>query len=254
MNTRQIFDWLNGVLADRKIPPAAFKLAYAIAQHVNAATGVAFPSKGRLGSIIGVDDRSVVRLARRLRDAGHIDIEMRGGRHLTNRYRLLETVTAVSSFPDDTVTFDDRKGDIPVLETVTAVSPELLQEPLRELSERESAPTQRAPLGALVVQSDFETFWRLSPKQTDKPAVQAAFNVALKSASAEDIIAGMRRYAASRQGEEWRFHKNPTAWLQGQLWNDVLPAKQDRPPQRGGRGKPSFLDIAKQHLNEMEGE
>jgi hypothetical protein len=42
----------------------------------------------------------------------------------------------------------------------------------------------------------------------------------VKSAEPDDIIAGAKRYASQRQGQEARYTKNPATWLNAGAWLD----------------------------------
>lgn len=135
-----------------------------------------------------------------------------------------------------------------------------LQNELKREGER---ATKSAPHGALVVVSggglvrqeadDFSVFWSLCPKQEGERFARVAWDSALKRAKPQAIIDGMRRYSVSRRGKEHRFHKRPDRWLEGDHWNDVV--KDDGEASKGARvrGKPSYLDIAEQHVRIMEG-
>jgi hypothetical protein len=277
--TRDIFAWLNQVLADRRLPPIAFKLAFAVAQHINKETGIAYPSRARLASLVGVDSRSVNRVTKRLVTTGHLSVDMRSGRHRTNHYRLTktvtaespfgggngdrgdtvldeETVTAESPFDMERVTPEDQKGDNAVPKGWHQCHPNYLRTSLGT-KEREGVggALERAPDGALKASlQDFENFWRIYPKQQGVMSAQAAFMTALQFASAGEIIAGAERYAKSRAGEEYRFHKDPARWLQGRHWMDAVPPKNEPAPRSsGGRGKPGYLNLAAQHIYDAEG-
>jgi hypothetical protein len=276
--TRDIFTWLNQVLADRCLPPIAFKLAFAVAQHVNKDTGIAYPSRARLASLVGIDSRSVNRLAKRLVSAGHLSVDMRGGRHLTNHYRLTKTVTAESPFDGgngdpgatvsdeetmtaespsspERVTPDDQKGDTTVPKGCHHGHPNYLRTSLGTKEREGVSANERAPDGALIAgKEEFDLFWRVYPKKQGIMKAQVAFMNALRSASAGEIISGAERYAQSREGEEHRYHKDPTLWLQGYHWKDAIPAKKaPAPSSSGGRGKPGYLNLAAQHIYDAEG-
>lgn len=315
--TRDIFLWLNQVLADHALPLNAFRLAYAIAQHINRASGKAWPSQATLAARAGLDPRSVRRLSTKLEGAGHISVDVHHGRNQTNVYRLLmteiqvddadsggifvapetlavppsleENRTAVSSYSDankdSSVLISPSENRTPASSfpenrTIVAVYEDksctktgqqrptnhlrTIDEPMREGARQQSAPSGAlivaSPVGEIVVpegEDPFPYFWREAPKQTGEAFAKQAFAAALKRAPASVIIAGMRRYAQSRIGEEHRYTTNPTKWLEGDSWKDrlELKAKGSGPARSGGaRGKPSFLEIAVAHANRMDGE
>ncbi len=70
----------------------------------------------------------------------------------------------------------------------------------------------------------FEAFWRLCPRRVSKRVARTAYDKALKRASPEEIINGMKKYAAwlAEAGpKNWRPHpKHPATWLNGDCWLD----------------------------------
>ena len=72
----------------------------------------------------------------------------------------------------------------------------------------------------------FEEFWAIYPRRVAKQAAIKAYRKALKLATAADIIAGARRYAAERQGQDMAYTKHPGTWLNGGCWADY-----ERPPE-----------------------
>ncbi|MBK5960263.1 hypothetical protein CCR97_18950 [Rhodoplanes elegans] len=98
--TREVFAWLGRICADRSLPAAAFRLAFAISQYFNfeTCTSEAWPGQATLATAIGSDDpRNVRRLAGQLVAAGYLSIEEHRGRHQTNVYRM-ENRTALPGF------------------------------------------------------------------------------------------------------------------------------------------------------------
>jgi hypothetical protein len=74
---------------------------------------------------------------------------------------------------------------------------------------------------------DFERFWAACPKQVNKAAAKRAWPAARKKAPAEEIIAGIVRYAndpvrlAQSHGPEGdRYTKSPANWLIDERWTD----------------------------------
>lgn len=83
---------------------------------------------------------------------------------------------------------------------------------------------------------NFEIFWGFYPRRQAKGGALRAFRSAVKRAKFEDILAGVKRYAAERKGEDRRYTALPTTWLNQDRWLDegekpaskLLPA----PPKR----------------------
>jgi DNA-binding transcriptional ArsR family regulator len=125
--TSTIFRWLNTVAADPSLPPAAFKLAYIISQHINRGTHQAWPSQTTLKEAIGVkDERSVRRLTEALEEGGHLITRRR--KQTSMIYRLAQDRTELSyqvepeetegePRPDKNDRSSNSRPDIPVPKT-----------------------------------------------------------------------------------------------------------------------------------------
>lgn len=80
-----------------------------------------------------------------------------------------------------------------------------------------------------ICANDFENFWRDYPKQRigNSKKAAAAFREALKRATAEEILAGLARYAISDEVSKG-FAKGAAAWLNDDRWkNDYTRGRQD---------------------------
>lgn len=81
---------------------------------------------------------------------------------------------------------------------------------------------------------DFADFWAVYPRKIAKAAALKAWNKAVKSAAAEDVIAGARRYAEDPNRAE-RFTAHPATWLNAGRWEDEpLPSRSSGPRDRQG--------------------
>lgn len=80
--------------------------------------------------------------------------------------------------------------------------------------------------GELLVSEKFAEFWSAYPKKVGKRAAERRFREALKRASHEEIMAGVRRYADAVRaaGTEPRHVKNPEGWLNADRWADEVQA------------------------------
>lgn len=70
-------------------------------------------------------------------------------------------------------------------------------------------------------QADFDNFWAVYPKRVSKAGAIRKFKASLQIATAEQIINGAKRYAASKQVKEG-FVKDPTTWLHNGCWDDEV--------------------------------
>jgi hypothetical protein len=87
-----------------------------------------------------------------------------------------------------------------------------------------------------VTDPQFERFWSVWPRErrVAKRTALLAFRRAIKRSSVDDIIEGAERYARERDGQDHRFTKHPSTWLNGDCW-------EDSPQERAGNG--TFMDI-----------
>jgi hypothetical protein len=113
--TSAIFRWLNGVAADASQPPAAFKLAYIISQHINRNSHTAWPSQETLACAIGIPGgdnatRTVRRLLKGLVVGGHLLTTRRKQTSLI--YRLAQDRTELSYQAEQTETDETKTGDV----------------------------------------------------------------------------------------------------------------------------------------------
>lgn len=75
-------------------------------------------------------------------------------------------------------------------------------------------------------ESEFEQqFWPAYPRRVGKGQALKAFRAARKQNDLETIMAGVRRYASSRQGQNPEFTKHASTWLNGQCWLDEADPK-----------------------------
>ncbi|MGE8127863.1 helix-turn-helix domain-containing protein [Methylobacterium sp. NPDC080182] len=77
--------------------------------------------------------------------------------------------------------------------------------------------------------SPFDEWWETYPRRDGKIAARKAFDRVLKNrqATVEELIAGAQRYATARAGQDPKFTKVPTTWLNGGHWAD-----EPAPPSR----------------------
>lgn len=68
------------------------------------------------------------------------------------------------------------------------------------------------------VPDTFDAFWQAYPRKVGKGEARKAYRNALKRATAEQILAGAQRYAASKPDPQ--FTKHPGPWLNADRWLD----------------------------------
>ncbi|MBA9034951.1 hypothetical protein [Rhizobium leguminosarum] len=73
----------------------------------------------------------------------------------------------------------------------------------------------------------FERFWYAYPNKTGRPSAEKAFSQAIKRASFDEIMAGVRTYAAKTDDRQWC---SPVKWLSDDRWKDQPAKPPDKPP------------------------
>jgi hypothetical protein len=68
--------------------------------------------------------------------------------------------------------------------------------------------------------SEFERFWEIYPKKTDKGAARRAFTTAIRKADVELIITKAKAYAEDPNLPQKQFIKYPASWLNAEAWNN----------------------------------
>lgn len=110
--------------------------------------------------------------------------------------------------------------------------------PATEENKQTNKPERKQDTAPLALEFD-ETFWPAYPLKRGKADALKAFLAARKRASLEIIIAGVRRYASERAGEDPKFTKHAQGWLSGDHWTDEpVPRRQPQqahaPPETVG--------------------
>jgi hypothetical protein len=130
----------------------------------------------------------------------------------------------------------------------------------KESGEGKSKPESEPDQGATEA---FEKFWRIYPKRVAKEAARKAFAKAVKdSVDPEVIIAGAKRYAITRGGQDPKYTKHPATWLNAGCWQDepdgavVIDGITGEPvavapPRRPDRDK-TWKEIGEELLAEMD--
>lgn len=81
----------------------------------------------------------------------------------------------------------------------------------------------KAPLAS--VENKFLEFYSAFPKKVAKGAARKSYKSALSRASPDDILAGAKRYAALRAGQDAKYTAAPAKWLNDDRWLDEIATK-----------------------------
>jgi hypothetical protein len=82
---------------------------------------------------------------------------------------------------------------------------------------------------------DFLAWWAEYPLKVGKKIAADKYRAARKTASAEELLAAVKRYAAQREGKDPRFTAHPKTWLGDGRWMDDQAATDFS--EDGGNGK-----------------
>ena len=75
----------------------------------------------------------------------------------------------------------------------------------------------------------FEQFWSICPRRTAKGNARKAWSKAIKTASPEQIIEGMKVYATATVGTETQYIAHPATWLNAERWLDDVHESKKKP-------------------------
>ncbi|WP_457301296.1 helix-turn-helix domain-containing protein [Phyllobacterium sp. P5_D12] len=118
--------------------------------------------------------------------------------------------------------FDDASDPGPTPAEGSAPLPLLDRHPP---AAHQSAPINAPCLTVPVVTKTFERFWGEYPHKVGKREAEKAFANAIKRAPIEDIIVGLRQYAAKTDDRPWC---NPSTFLNQDRWCDAPAAPVSR--------------------------
>ena len=236
----------------------------ALADCMNATTGMCFPSARRLGEMTGIHDRSVWRVLGLLEEKGlitRINRELDRGGKSSNRYllHLSEPVPPPTSLPmtepaqpyeeiytppydkndiapmtqqhtpydkNDTLTIEENQGREPREDNTHGQ--------LFELTETEPTPKPAKPkkrrLGEYT--EAFEEFWNIYPSNRGKAAAFKAWGKAKKrGATEEQLKTAAAAYSGyvTRLGRAEEHIKHASSWLNQDDWLDEPDSYRAKP-------------------------
>lgn len=263
--TRDRFLWQAQVLADRGMTALALHVALVIDQHLNRQSGEAWPGQARICEILAASRRGVQNAIEQLVSRGHLRVTQGNNRKGGNRYRPL-LISEAAPLPHAHADAHETEAhahqgahETPVHAHADAHEKHshvhdgaiLMRTPVRpnsmkELSEGESlfpssgSKPKSRPRAAKPTTSDvqFDEFWLQVPKAAGRADARRAYDKAILSGDVthSEIMLGIARYAAERQGEDPKFTKHPATWLNKGCWADA-PMSPSSTPSQGGRGR-----------------
>lgn len=94
-------------------------------------------------------------------------------------------------------------------------------------TETDTDPSEDA--SAPEVEILFDEFWEAYPNKIGRPSAEKAFSQAVKRASLDDIMTGVRAYALKTDDRQWC---SPVRWLSDDRWKDQPAKPPDKQPSK----------------------
>lgn len=190
----------------------------------------------------GPDGDSAVRAGvKELVDAGYLAFGGRSrgedGGYTGSEWLVTDTIgesthgEPVETGEDDAEAFDYPRVDNPRVDNPRVDNPRTKKNKTRRTPEEEQTTTD-VVVYARAESLTFEDFWREYPRHVAKPTAQKAWDKALKTASADVIVAGARRFRDDPNRED-TYTPHPSTWLnQGRWDDDPLPGRTVSAPRK----------------------
>ncbi len=190
--------------------------------HANEDTLRCFPSVETISSDCKLDPRSVHRSFKRLVGSGLMDIQNQSakGLQIPSNY-ILNLDAGVPPPPRSTEPHQRSDSVSQRSDSVSSKQGKSGQRVRQIVKEQKRQHTALAEPAAEVIllAEEFESFWRLFPRQTDKIAAEREFTKALTLAPLSEIMDGVRRYTVNPPSDK-KFWLGPCRWLKDQRWTD----------------------------------
>jgi hypothetical protein len=181
----------------------------------------AWPSLKTLAKMVNSSERSVQRDIQTLQELGELSVEIQNAptkqQYKSNLYWV--TLAGVTDLRSGVT--NAQSGVTESSSGVTAGGVQTLIEPLLE-----PLPNLRDSEEEEFLKS-FNQFWELYPKKIDKGRAVKDFRSALKRASFESIIAGVRAYKDDPYRKP-QFTKYPSSWLNADAWENFITSSEAR--------------------------
>jgi hypothetical protein len=122
------------------------------------------------------------------------------------------TLSYSMAVPDDRADSPDER----------AGSPDVHRADSPDVPSTKTFKTLEGPKTSEQIETAFGRFYEVYPRRVGKGAARKAFTTALKKATAQTLVDGARLYAGvvQREQREAQYVKHPSAWLNGEHWED----------------------------------
>lgn len=245
-STRARYQWMEKLVAS-DLPLAVKVVGIKIALHLRVKTGRCDPSFSYLAAGTGFSERSIYRLVPLLERKGWITVQRTRGRQsnyalVTPDSTMAKTTDTIMSggTPDKSSVADDLTPDklspdpcqchnSPL--TNTSKTPDRAESgnhrnssKIGTIKRTESKSLGASPLGPTI--DLFDRFWSAYPKRVAKEAARKAFARAVETGTdPEAVIAGAKRYAGDRAGQDPKYTAHPATFINGRRWEDEAPGQ-----------------------------
>ncbi len=229
--TKRQLDWVRHITTDKALSHLSVRIGSLLAlQFLSRAKGYAWPALSTLAAMLSCNEKSIRRGILELVSRGYLKAT-RSGKGKTNRYELDWTYMSDQGGPRvDTgvqsslpLTPLDRTPVSGVIGHPCPIHSNHLNEPSEKYIDQNSVSASKKQKSK-IVEDQFAEFWQHYPRKASKGSARKAFTAALKKASGTDLIAGATRYSAEREGQDPKFTKYASTWLNGECWLDETPA------------------------------
>lgn len=202
---------------DIKDPLAKFLLT-ALADRADKESHQCWPSLARLERDTGMSHASIARKLKLLEQLGYIRRTQRSQR--STLYTLLPGKKQDQSRNDggsQAETTQSHTETHPSLHERHEPKEGTQREPTSTLSNT-SEPSERE--FEAYANERFEEFYSIYPKHIGRGSARLAMKRAMKKATAEEIVAGAKRFASGCVGIDVTYIPSPERWLDGERWED----------------------------------
>jgi hypothetical protein len=262
------FLFLKQVRKDPNLKHLDLHIASEIADWIKPETWDGWRSHADLARDCRVDDETVRKCIRRLKQNGHLTVIQGKGRNSANRYAwLLKKVGHISHPENQAFDLLEQQTEPSCVNALTDekvgrishprhfdggpyIPPSLLRDSNRESLNTHSTeqvcvqrPARKSDKATDEINRIFDTeFWPRYPRHAAKRAALKAFAKAVKAGTSPDeIIAGAMRYAAEVANTEPRFIKHPATWLNGACWLDEPSSPRQGKPRTAAEAAAEIL-------------
>jgi hypothetical protein len=217
--------WIEQMSRDHDLSHLAFRVAWVIANHINAKSMEAWPSIPMLAKWIGVSERTIIRAIDELISQDHIEAIRRKGKRTRYRWKLnnSEVVTSVSLVPEPSVVTTLTESSDIRCHTESSLEPSLEKKHKESLEPQIEAPQQaETPKGGRAEEIS------LKPRQTPSP------EAAKRQEALAEILARPRELGMffdvgpTMYNREFGFKLGLDARRQSKCWNEFYDYQTKR--------------------------